>query len=49
MKTYFKPEIEITSISNEDVITTSGGINLAGNSNFVKADEGLGYNVVDNF
>ena len=48
MKTYTKPEIEINALNNADVITASGGINIAKFTN-VNADQAKGYNVVDNF
>lgn len=46
MKNYTKPEIEITCLNNEDVITTSGGLVL---TKFEKADANKKYNVIDNF
>lgn len=45
MKTYTKPEIEINALVNTDVITVSGGINVASS----KFSQTKGYNVVDNF
>jgi hypothetical protein len=44
MKKYTKPEMEINTLNNVDVITKSGGVNL---SKFTESNKG--YNVIDNF
>lgn len=44
MKNYTKPQIEVISLNNEDVITKSGGLKVA---NFTKSTKG--YNVIDTF
>ncbi len=46
MKIYTKPEIEITVLNNEDVITVSGGI-AVNSGNFTKSTKG--YNEIDSF
>lgn len=44
MKKYNKPEIEITALNNEDIITVSGGLVL---TKFNKSTKG--YNEINNF
>lgn len=38
MKNYEKPVLEITVLSNEDVITASGGLNLYKTGKLVKGE-----------